>query len=248
MPNKPYLKYFLLTVTLIVTTTSGFFLGQKQVNNVVSGSNVATTTVSESPTSIVVTAPTYITYTNEKYGYKVEYEKQPEAENNIMITSVPEEGYDIFSFDRYTEEYGDQPLGEIYCTDTFHKNGIYKDVVGLSANMDLEEYANTIYRDKINRGIASVQQVKPARGGMGLGTFAELEAFDFIVAEISFRPSHYPEPLEVNRYIVTESPQNQRCVIRYSEFDYSQEDSTDMYIARQHWVNSFRWMGVMGVN
>lgn len=210
----------------------GYFIGQEKMDDIVPVPNTATTTVIKSAIS---TTPVYTTYVNEKYNYSVEYEKQQEQEENIAFSKVSEKIQNIVTFRKYTDYYGDQPLGDISCTDTVHD-----EIAGLNVDMMLDEYANAIYKDKLDRGFASVQKAQPARGGLTKGTFADLEAYDFIIVENAFRPAHYV-PFEVNRYIVTKNPRNNFCIIRYPEFDYSQENGIEMFVARRHWIESFHW-------
>jgi hypothetical protein len=237
MQYKQYVfKYALSILVLLVVAWGGYYYGQK--NEAVA------------PVTTVATTTTYTTYTNEVYGYSVGYEEQSlerrkvEGIKNIeteIFKYFPEQGHNAVEFTWYTKNGQPRVLGRIYCTEAVHKLDIlgdYKNVPGLRADMPLREYADTIYEDKVTHDFPIIERVALD----AKETFAGREAFNFIVAEKT--NTGHSGILDINHYIITENSRSKRCIIRYPEFDSAIELDPGIFEARQHWINSFRWVEV----
>ncbi len=180
--------------------------------------------------------PTWLTYTNEEYGYSVSYPSRAEMGEFAVSANFPHvtEGADYRTF--YQKDKGDisRDIGTIFCSDTKH---IFD---SLSNDMTLKEYAKTIFDTKIKNeySIDNIYGVVPAIfiQTEAKETFVGKEAYYFTLGEFGI------DGLDMNMYTVVENPEGKKCIIEYPAFDFQSRQEPEILQTRDRWFNSFQWI------
>lgn len=195
-------------------------------------------------------------YKNDDAGYSVEYLSKGgfiEEQKGALLAGfrlMDREEAIVTSF-AYEVEKGSnvtRRVADIHCSITGHLYEEGKDIdlginlVALSNEMSLKEYAQTLYDNKLKHSLKRNQvdvavPIKSIQIGAN-NTFAGRLAFPFILAESSINRSL---DRDVIGYIVTENPKGQKCVISYPIYDIGISEYPEMANIIQHWLNSFSW-------
>lgn len=179
-----------------------------------------------------------VTYTNEKYGYQImatEKDGRILEENLLVIEADVPAGADtnpggesrIFYFNDIGFK---NQLGIVSCYET------YQPWDGLSNEMPLQEYAQTLYDMEMAAGPGPNYDRQLVISDLHPTSVDDEEAYTYVYGREG------DDIVDVMSATITENPEGKKCWIRYSVTDHHRGFDTKMLEQRTHWFNSFTWI------